>query len=53
MVENKASTRDPWNSAEFSTDALGSAMDKGHTSIEWGVGSPPKPHAFVSLPAQA
>ena len=34
-------------------DLLKANLNRSYTSLEWGLSSPPKPHAFVSLPLQS
>jgi hypothetical protein len=45
--------RDPWHTPEYNTDTLQHSLARNYTSIEWGLMSPPKPHAFTSLPKQS
>lgn len=53
LVEGRATSRYPWLRAEFYTDTLQSILNRTYHSLEWGLNSPPKPHAFVSLPLQS
>ena len=53
LVEGKAVGRFPWRTAQFYTDTLQANLDRSYPSLEWGLSSPPKPHAFVSLPVQS
>ena len=53
LVEGKISTRNVWKISEFNTDTLRELLSRSSTSLEWGLSSPPKPHAFVSLPVQS
>lgn len=53
LVEGKISTRNPWFIPGFYTDILQINLNRCYTSLEWGLSSPPKPHAFVSLPLQS
>lgn len=46
-------TRYPWSIAAFYSDSLRVLSNRVHTSLEWALTSPPKPHAFVSLPLQS
>nr|YP_010262623.1 cytochrome c oxidase subunit I [Gyalideopsis ozarkensis]UIX51986.1 cytochrome c oxidase subunit I [Gyalideopsis ozarkensis] len=46
-------TRYPWSIAAFYSDTLRTLNNRVHTSLEWALTSPPKPHAFVSLPLQS
>ena len=45
--------RDPWKSLPFYTDRLQGELSRNSSSLEWSLSSPPKPHAFVSLPLQS
>jgi cytochrome c oxidase subunit 1 len=42
-----------WRSYEYFTDILRGDLNRSFPSIEWSMVSPPKPHAFVSLPIQS
>ncbi len=53
LVEGKPATRNPWKTAEFYTDTLQALLNRSYPSLEWALTSPPKPHAFVSLPLQS
>jgi hypothetical protein len=53
LVEGKASTRYPWLTPQFYTDTLQTLLNRSYSSLEWALNSPPKPHAFVSLPIQS
>ena len=53
LVEGKATSRHPWVSAGFYTDILHIFSTRNYWSLEWALSSPPKPHAFVSLPLQS
>jgi hypothetical protein len=53
LVEGKASTRYPWLTPQFYTDTLQTLLNRSYNSLEWALNSPPKPHAFVSLPLQS
>ena len=53
LTEGKATSRYPWLIPQFYFDTLQSIMSRSFNSLEWGLSSPPKPHAFVSLPVQA
>jgi cytochrome c oxidase subunit 1 len=53
LVEGKAASRNPWKTAEFYTDTLQALLNRSSPSLEWALTSPPKPHAFVSLPLQS
>ncbi len=53
LVEGKPASRNPWKTAEFYTDTLQALLNRSALSLEWALSSPPKPHAFVSLPLQS
>jgi heme/copper-type cytochrome/quinol oxidase subunit 1 len=53
LVEGKATTRYPWLTPQFYSDSLQTLLNRSYNSLEWALNSPPKPHAFVSLPIQA
>jgi len=53
LVEGKAASRYPWLTPQFYTDVLQADLNRSYPSIEWGLNSPPKPHAFISLPLQS
>ena len=53
LVEGKAVSRYPWLTPQFYTDTLQTLLSRAYNSLEWAINSPPKPHAFVSLPLQS
>ena len=53
LTQGKVATRYPWIKAGFYTDILQKQLSRTFSSLEWGLDSPPKPHAFVSLPVQS
>ena len=53
LVEDKSTSRYPWSLPQFYYDLLQTHLSKAFNSLEWGLSSPPKPHAFVSLPVQS
>ena len=53
LVEGKSVSRYPWLTPQFYTDYLQSLLNRAYSSLEWCLNSPPKPHAFVSLPLQS
>nr|YP_009749716.1 cytochrome c oxidase subunit 1 [Calonectria ilicicola]QIJ45874.1 cytochrome c oxidase subunit 1 [Calonectria ilicicola]QIQ23102.1 cytochrome c oxidase subunit 1 [Calonectria ilicicola] len=53
LVEGKVASRNPWLTPGFYTDILQANLNRCYSSLEWGLSSPPKPHAFVSLPLQS
>ena len=50
LVEGKATSRYPWLTPQFYSDSLQTLLNRAYNSLEWCLNSPPKPHAFVSLP---
>jgi len=53
LVEGEAANRYPWLTAQFYSDTLRVLLNRNYPSLEWALSSPPKPHAFVSLPLQS
>jgi cytochrome c oxidase subunit 1 len=53
LVFGKATSRYPWLTPQFYSDTLQTLQNRSYPSLEWGLSSPPKPHAFVSLPLQS
>ena len=53
LVEGKAIHKYILSVAQFYYDILASGMERSYDSLEWGLSSPPKPHAFESLPTQS
>jgi cytochrome c oxidase subunit 1 len=53
LVYGKAATRHPWLIPQFYSDTFQTLLNRSYPSLEWGLTSPPKPHAFVSLPLQS
>jgi cytochrome c oxidase subunit 1 len=53
LVEGKAVSRYPWSTPQFYTDFLQTLLSRAYGSLEWALNSPPKPHAFASLPLQS
>ena len=53
LTQGKEATRDYSSSYEFFGDAFVTVLDRVYESLEWNLDSPPKPHAFVSLPLQS
>ena len=53
LTEGKVATRYPWIKPGYYTDVLQKQLSRTFSSLEWGLDSPPKPHAFVSLPVQS
>lgn len=53
LTEGTAADRNPWLFPQFFTDTLQALISRSSLSLEWNLSSPPKPHAFVSLPLQS
>jgi cytochrome c oxidase subunit 1 len=53
LTSNTYVSRDHWNIIKYFTDSLRHLIKRNHTSIEWCLNSPPRSHAFVSLPLQS
>jgi cytochrome c oxidase subunit 1 len=53
LAEARVTSRYPWLSPEFYSDSLQTLLNRSYGSLEWALTSPPKPHAFVSLPIQS
>ena len=53
LTEGKLTYRYPWLIPQFCYDTLQSIMTRSFNGLEWGLNSPPKPHAFLSLPVQS
>ena len=53
LVEGKNVSRYPWATPQFYTDFLQGLLNRAYDSLEWCLNSPPKPHAFASLPLQS
>jgi len=53
LVEGEATSRFPWLVPEFYSDLFQTLFSRNYNSLEWTLNSPPKPHAFVSLPIQS
>ena len=53
LIEGQFATRYPWKTPEFYSDSLQALLNRSYPSLEWALSSPPKPHAFVSLPLQS
>jgi cytochrome c oxidase subunit 1 len=53
LVEGEYAGRYPWVSPQFYMDTLQAALNRSYPSLEWAISSPPKPHAFTSLPLQS
>ncbi len=53
LVGGSAAARFPWSTPQYFTDSLQALLTRNYPSLEWALTSPPKPHAFVSLPLQS
>ena len=53
LVEGKITTRYPWLIPQFFSDLFQTLFSRNYNSLEWSLDSPPKPHAFVTLPLQS
>ena len=53
LVDGNATSRYPWLTPQFFSDLFQSLFNRIYSSIEWTLNSPPKPHAFVTLPLQS
>ena len=53
LVEGKSVSRYPWLTPQFYSDLLQTLLSRSYSSLEWALNSPPKPHAFTSLPLQS
>ena len=53
LVYGKIADRYSWLTSGFYEDVLQTILSRNYNSLEWSLTSPPKPHAFVSLPIQS
>lgn len=53
LTDGSVASRNPWLTPQFFTDTLQALISRSYLSLEWNLSSPPKPHAFVSLPLQS
>ena len=53
LVKGKVSQQYLWYLAQFYSDTLRVITERSYPSLEWGLESPPKPHAYESLPTQS
>jgi hypothetical protein len=53
LVEGNATARYPWLTPQFFSDLFQTLFNRNYNSLEWSLSSPPKPHAFVTLPLQS
>ena len=50
LTEGEAAKRYPWFVPQFFFDSILLLLNRTYNSLEWCLNSPPKAHAFVSLP---
>jgi cytochrome c oxidase subunit 1 len=53
LTEGKAVSRYPWLTPQLFSDTFQVYFTRNNSSLEWCLSSPPKPHAFASLPIQS
>jgi cytochrome c oxidase subunit 1 len=53
LTEGEAVSRYPWLTPQMFSDTFQVLFTRNNNSLEWCLNSPPKPHAFVSLPLQS
>nr|QDM58066.1 cytochrome c oxidase subunit I [Bacidia sorediata] len=53
IVGDKVASKYSWSTSRYFLDVLQKQLLRTYDSLEWGLNSPPKPHAFVSLPVQS
>jgi hypothetical protein len=53
LTEGEAVSRYPWLIPQMFTDIFQLLFTRNNSSLEWCLNSPPKPHAFASLPLQS
>ena len=53
LVTGNVTARYPWLTPQYFSDLFQSLFNRNFNSLEWSLNSPPKPHAFVSLPIQS
>ena len=53
LTKGLESSRSPWVTSNFYTDSVEAKSLRQGDSLEWSLTSPPKPHAFLSLPLQS
>ena len=53
LTEGKPVSRYPWLTPQLFTDTFQVLFTRNNNSLEWCLTSPPKPHAFASLPLQS
>ena len=53
LVNRAIAPRYIWMTPQYHTDTLQALLMRSYPSLEWALSSPPKPHAFTSLPLQS
>ena len=53
LTEGKPVSRYPWLTPQLFSDTFQVLLTRNNSSLEWCLTSPPKPHAFASLPLQS
>jgi heme/copper-type cytochrome/quinol oxidase subunit 2 len=53
LVKGNATSKYSWVKSKYNSDILRTALNRVYNSLEWCLNSPPKPHAFISLPIQS
>jgi len=53
LTEGAVVSRNPWLTPQYHSDLFQILFNRNNNSLEWCLTSPPKPHAFVSLPLQS
>ncbi len=53
LIEGKTTSRYPWLISEHYSDILRTYLTRTYPGLEWCLNSPPKPHAYTSLPLQS
>jgi cytochrome c oxidase subunit 1 len=53
LTEGESVSRYPWLTPQMFSDTFQVLFTRNNNSLEWCLNSPPKPHAFVSLPLQS
>ena len=53
LIQGEVASRYPWVTPQFFSDLFQTLFNRNYNSLEWSLNSPPKPHAFVTLPLQS
>ena len=53
LIQGEVASRYPWLTPQFFSDLFQTLFNRNYNSLEWSLSSPPKPHAFVTLPLQS